>query len=272
MKENIKQKRVRFSLHKSQGFTLVEMVVVMVVVAILGAMTTDLIIMPVKSYVDLSRRTTLVNNVDSALRRMQRDIRQALPNSIRITGSGTVIEMLHTSDGGRYRQQLTFASTGDKLEITPTAQTSMDIIGALQNTPSGKLVINNTGSIGGNDVYAGDNITDISGYTSSPPNLTFSSKVFPEHSSLQHFFVVDNAVTYYCDTTNNQLLRYEGYSIASTQPNPPSGTGHVLVNQLSSCLFTYNTSASLVTLTITLTDSVGESVNLLHQVHVENDS
>ena len=93
------------SLYKYHGFTLIELVVVVVVVSILAAMSTQLITFPVISYLNLKRRTTLVDTADMTLRRMQRDIRRALPNSIRITSvtDGILLEMLHTSDGGRYR-------------------------------------------------------------------------------------------------------------------------------------------------------------------------
>lgn len=254
-----------------RGFTLVEMVVVIVVIGVLGAMTTDIITLPVKGYLELSRRTALTNNAEMALRRMQRDIRQALPNSVRITGSGKVIEMLRTTDGGRYRKSLTYAGTGDILDFS-TTDTSLDIIGALQTTPSGKLVVNNTGVIGGNDAYAGHNITDIT--SASTTQINFTAKQFPSESQNQLFFIVDKPVTYLCDTVNKQLLRYEDYSIASTQPNPPSGTAYVQVNNVSSCLFTYSSGSSsrsgLVTLTLTLTDSAGENARLFHQVHVDN--
>jgi len=253
------------------GFTLIEMVIVIVVIGVLSTMTTDIITMPVKSYMDLSRRTSLANNAEMALTRMQRDIRQALPNSIRITGSGTVIEMLRTTDGGRYRKSLTFAGTGDILDFS-TTDSSMDIIGALQSTPSGSLVINNTGVIGGNDAYAGDNLSAITSATTT--QINFSAKQFPSESQNQLFFVVDKPVTYLCDTGNNQLLRYEDYSIAATQSNPPSGASYIQVNDVSACLFAYSSGGSsrsgLVTLTITLTDSAGESVRLFHQVHVNN--
>ncbi len=192
---------------------------------------------------------------------------------MRITGSGKVIEMLRTTDGGRYRKSLTFAGTGDILNFS-TTDSSMDIIGALQNAPSGKLVINNTGVIGGNDAYAGNNITAITSATTTTSLINFTAKQFPSESLNQLFFIVDKPVTYLCDTVNQQLLRYEDYSIASTQPNPPSGTAYIQVNNVSGCLFTYSSGGSsrsgLVSLTIILTDSAGESVRLFHQVHVDN--
>ena len=101
----------------SKGFSLIELIMVIVIVGILSTMTTDIITLPVKSYIDLERRTTLVDSAEMTLRRMQRDIRRALPNSIRITG-GTAIEILHTTDGGRYRAKLASDGSGDILDFS----------------------------------------------------------------------------------------------------------------------------------------------------------
>ena len=54
---------------------------------------------------DLERRAALVDSAEIAVRRMARDIRIALPNSVRVSfvaGTGFAIEMIPTIDGGRY--------------------------------------------------------------------------------------------------------------------------------------------------------------------------
>lgn len=55
---------------------------------------------PMEGYVDLKRRAELVDQAEMSLRRMQRDIRTALPNSVRIFDSGKGVEFLHVVDGG----------------------------------------------------------------------------------------------------------------------------------------------------------------------------
>jgi MSHA biogenesis protein MshO len=265
-------------MRRQQGFTLIELITVMVVVGILAAMTTDIITLPVRSYLDLQRRTTLVDSAETTLRLMQRDIRRALPNSIRITGGGMVMELLHTSDGGRYRAQLAADGTGDLLDFT-VADDSFDVIGSLSAAPTtGDLVIYNLGESLA-DAYAGDNRASLKDTSTATAIILASPKKFPLSSPLQRFFIVDTPITYRCDPIAGTLLRYTGYGITAVHANPPTGvTGQLLVNNLAknnlACSFAYSsataTHSGLVTLQITLSDSAGESSTLIHQVHVDN--
>lgn len=259
---------------------------VIVITGIMATMTTDIITLPVKSYLDLQRRTTLVDTAELALRRMQRDIRRALPNSVRITGSGTVLELLHVEEGGRYRAKSNTGAAanaglcvadpaGDTLDFT-LKDTCFEAISALktfnpQAATGESLVVYNLGGVSA-DAYASSNRTTVVN-SGNPKTISFNAFRFPFNSPQQRFFIVDTPVTYRC--INNQLLRYSGYAIAATQPNPPtSATGQIQADKIASCKFSYDPGSSsrsgLVTLEITLTDAMNESIQLLEQVHVDN--
>eukprot|EP01133_Synstelium_polycarpum_P021102 gene21102-25353_t len=56
--------------------------------------------LPVQGYIDANARAALADLADTATRRMARDIRLALPNSVRVTGNGRYLELLLTKSGG----------------------------------------------------------------------------------------------------------------------------------------------------------------------------
>ena len=226
-------------------------------------------------YVDLARRTRLVDQAEMALRRMQRDIRHALPNSIRIDGTGTYLEMLNTLDGGRYRRYPDPVTGGDILDFD-TADTGFDVLGPLSQVPSagaGLVVYNITASGPTGNAYAPlpDNF-GLVGAGSTATHITLNPGVdFANSSPFQRFFIVDQPVTYACE--GGVLNRYDSYGITAVQQTPPGTPPALVTRGVSGCSFSYDPGASqragLVTLEITLTEQ-GETITLLHQVHVVN--
>src|SRR5918999_3289563 len=119
---------------RQRGVTLIEMVIVITITAIIASGVAVFISRPFEGYVDAARRAELTDIADTALRRITRDLRTALPNSIRITSVGSVVylEYLQTRGGGRYRAAL--ASTvplGDPLDFSDDADSTFDVIGPM---------------------------------------------------------------------------------------------------------------------------------------------
>jgi MSHA biogenesis protein MshO len=107
-----------------RGFTLVEAIVVMVITGILAGIMVLFIRRPVQNYTDAAARAELSDAADLALRRMARELRTALPNSVRLTGSpGNVwwLEFIPTTGGGQY---LTVENNPDPVKGTPLSFTS----------------------------------------------------------------------------------------------------------------------------------------------------
>src|SRR5688572_6517746 len=91
-------------MRRLSRLTLIELAIVIALVGILAAIIVQLV-QPVRSYIDSSRRAALSDTADTALRRIGRDVRLALPNSVRVATDGTThyLEFLLVRTGGRYR-------------------------------------------------------------------------------------------------------------------------------------------------------------------------
>lgn len=257
------------------GFTLIELVVVIVIVGILAALGGKLIVAPVTGYVDLARRTRLVDQADMVMRRMQRDIRHALPNSIRIDASGHYLEMLNTIDGGRYRRYPDPLNGGDILNFS-ASDDGFDVLGQLRQAPiaGDNLVIYNVSpsGINGNAYDPGSANRAVIGAGSTQTHVNLISPfTFSAPSPFQRFFIVDQPITYACE--GGILNRYMGYAVSSIQPTTTLSNAALVSRNISACTFSYDPGASqragLVTLELSLTEA-GESITLLHQIHVVN--
>jgi MSHA biogenesis protein MshO len=276
------------SRRQGRGFTLIEAIAVIVITGIIGAIVAVFIRSPVQGYFDTVRRAQLTDTADTAMRRIARDLRLALPNSVRVASSGgkTYMEFLQTRAGGRYRAECESASVGDPLIFGDASayaceaadNGSFDVIGpAVAMAAGDQIVIYNLG-ISGADAYSGDTRRTYAGVAGAVTRIQYAGGQFPLASPGQRFHVVDTPVTYECDPAGGVLRRYWGYAITTTQPTPPSGaTSALLADQIdptAGCAFAYdpniaNTRTGLVSLQLALTSS-GESVRLFHQVHVNN--
>ncbi len=293
--------RVQHSACRAQqGFTLVELIIVIVISGILATGLSNFIVQPIQGYTDLARRATLVNAADNALRRMARDVHSALPNSIRVGIGGSALEMINVVDGGRYRDDPPPGDPDKRLEFNK-ADTDFNLLGQFTSIArpfvytNQRLVIYNVGVAGADAYETGSTVITPSGTSISiAADGSFPAAGAEDHITLtpgfqfqypsptQRIYLVDTPISYVCSGGN--LYRYTGYPIAKTQlitDAALSGAGAsraLVANQVNKCTFTYTPGTSqragLLSLALklsqTLPDATTEDVQLLHQVHVDN--
>jgi len=151
--------------------TLIELVVVIATLGIIAAVAVVLIRQPLDAYRESTQRAELTDIADTALRRIGRDVRLALPNSIRVTpstGTPVYMELLLTKNGGRYRSQQDASSNGDILDFTGTnpvgSDTQFDTLVPMATTLAGQSILPNDVLVIFN-LFADPTITQSNAYT-----------------------------------------------------------------------------------------------------------
>lgn len=253
---------------RGRGFTLIEAIIVIVLTGILAAAVAVFLRAPVQAYLDVARRAELTDIADTALRRIGRDLHQALPNSIRVTAGNTAIEFIPVKTAGRYREALTNTGTGDPLDFSNPSDSSFDVIGPTVDIEDGDFIVVYNLGITGDDAYAGSNRRMESAFGTGLSVVNFLGGQFPFSSPARRFHVVDTPASYIC--AGGVLTRYWNYNFGVT---PPAGNSGVLASNVSGCRFTYEAGVTaqngIVTLELAITKD-DETVSLVQQVHVSN--
>ena len=287
---------------RNTGVTLIELAITIALVGILAAIIVQFVA-PVRSYIDSSRRAALADTADTALRRIGRDVRLALPNSTRATTAGGIhyLEIMLARTGGRYRFDVDPAATAtctggfaaDVLSFT-AADTCFKTVGNIPNlssvTANDYVVVYNLqpgtpnasayefAGTGGNKSQI---VAPLPVALAGEDRISISSHAFTFESPGNRFFIIEGPVSYICDPVAGTLTRRWGYNIVAAQPTVAftGGSSALLASGVSACNFTYDASvtaqgAGLVTMVLQLRmlDSRGdaENVNLYHAVHVNN--
>ncbi|MQY50689.1 prepilin-type N-terminal cleavage/methylation domain-containing protein [Rhodocyclus tenuis] len=275
------------------GVTLIEMVVVIAISGILLALVGMFTRTQISSYSDVANRADLADAADTALRRMARELQAALPNSVRLSAGGNMLEFVPVKDAGRYRAQPGGGASDDPADFTSTTDNSFDVFGPpVQVTAGDQLVVFNLG-IPGADVYSSTATSSTRRAltkTGTLSNLSYAvgAAQFPFASPQNRFHIVGGPVTLECapNAANpdlGTLRRHWCYGFAATQPSAfgslPVYAGctaersAVVVAGVSACTFNYAPGAlqrnGLVSMRVTLTRN-NESITLLHQVDVVN--
>lgn len=281
---------MRGLLKNQAGFTLVEMIIVIVITGIIGGIVAVFIKAPVQGYVDSARRAELTDIADTAVRRMARDVRTAVPNSVRVpnqTGCDAAtppcyIEYLQAKDGGAYSVDLP-----NNVLSFDNVDTTFDVL----NGPSGiSLAANDYVVIGssqsdGSVVYDRLGLRKVNTYVA--PLVTLAQGLAAgREMPTRRFDVVDpaqGAVTYMCETVGTDangsgtgvLRRYSGYWDFAANRTPwtqPAGNVAELANNVSACKISYdlaNQRFGLVAIHLTIKRE-NEAVSLYNEIHVNN--
>jgi len=287
---------------RQEAFTLIELVVTIAISGIVAGLLASVIQRPILAYEQVGRRARLVDHAENALRHLERDVQAALPNSLRVSGSGAALEVIPVLDGARYRRRAGVNPSGedhtaDTDILSFSGDLQFNVVGRIraltfsygtQLAAGTRLAIYNTGE----GTYAqAAAATEPGSITPGTTRLTVlndgdedqwllsSAFDFQLESPNQRLFVVQDPVSYLCDATAGSLTRFSEYGYAAAQPTVATssplnaGSPGLLAEGVSQCSFAYvpgtSSRAGLLTARLSITEG-SESIELLHQIHVGN--
>jgi MSHA biogenesis protein MshO len=278
---------------RPQGFTLVEMVVTLVLFGLIAVSLTMFFRPAFDTWMATRSRSGMTAEAANAMRIMLRDVRAAVPNSIRSPGT-SCFELVPTKAGGRYRMAVDTVHGGSVAVDPAGTTTSFDVLSPLSATPvpGDWLVVDNQNP---GDVYSGVNrsaITALSTPLASAGRhrLAIAALQFPLGYDGGRFNVVDKdeaAVFYICSGASSTLdgngdapgvlYRRSGYGFNASAPAscPAVGGAAVVATGLRACSFHYTANqgatqqSGFISLQLEFTRN-GETSSLVTGAHVVN--
>lgn len=193
----------------SRGFTLIEVIAVIVVLAILATLGGRFIVESTKSFQSTQAKSRLLNTSRQALERMSRQLRVALPYSVRLTNNNMCIEFMPIASGGNYVPIIT--STGNYVDSVPdsvnggTAKSTLDV--SPHTIDFGTAVYVSIGAMAPVELYGANPQSRATLTSRSATLLNFSpARGWLRNSVNKRFYLLDNPQAF-C-VVNNQLRFY----------------------------------------------------------------
>lgn len=202
--------------YRNSGFTLIEMILVIVVMGILATVTTSYLGLGARMYAESSDRDKLLSQSRFAVERMVRELRNVVPNSVRVDTSGNCIEFMPLLNAGRYVSIPVTPATAAVVQIfshLPVAEWNVQANDYLTIYPTEPAHIYNPA--------LGRTVRLTGATNTNPIQFTFPSTSFPVSSPSNRLYVFRSPVSY-C-VQGNQLFRYGNYVLQALQPAPGSG-------------------------------------------------
>ncbi|MGL4900070.1 MAG: PilW family protein [Shewanella sp.] len=268
----------------AQGFTLVEMVTVILILGILVVGVSSFIIFGTRMFVESSTVDQVLSQSRFALERMTRELRSALPNSVRLNGDNLTyqcIEFVPTEASTSYVA----------MPIAPSAAALSGTV--MVDNLSSKLAVNQYAWIyplTERDVYdaAAQKRAQINSMSTlaNQMTLTFTANVrFADASPRQRIYFASAPVSYCVEkapaANELTLTRYTGYGLVASQPAPKDmGSGVLMAQGIANALTSSADLPFILTPSSLVNNAMvqlqprfnvnGETLQYRHQVQVIN--
>ncbi len=255
-----------------QGFTLMELVLVIVILGIVALASSRMVFFGVDTFVSGASRQHMASTGRFITERLSRELRNAVPGSVEAINGGTCLNFRPIAGAFHYLE----------LPVAPSAASQTAIVMSDDNfaydtTREDYLVVVN--ALRPDDFETASEgaavLLSSNGYTSVGDNayqLTFAdAHQFPDDSPAERLYISYETIRY-CLVGGSQIYRYETHLESGDAVTTEGGVlmGQWFANQASEPLFKLNDAnyeGALVELTLRLTEH-DEEVVLHHEIHL----
>lgn len=217
--------------NNQRGFTLVELVMVLVLLGVMAVSIGGFITLSSQTFVNVSSRDQALSNVRFVIERLNREVRNAVPNSVRIAGNClefipiqssafytelptdatsksdqiTAVEFYNQSGSNEYMCELHSGVCADVVSVYGLNEAAL-----YKNVHS--ALAPDTGQI-----FSIKSIAAASGNTKL---ITLNKNVaFEDESPTKRLYIMNSPVSFCHD--GDEVWRYENYDINDAQQTPP---------------------------------------------------
>ena len=222
-------KKLSFINKRESGFTLLELIIVIIILGVMSVGISGFISLTTQTYLNVSERDDLLSSARFAVERLNREIRNAVPNSIRVSNNAAkqCIEFVPIKASTIYTDiPVTPDIKSEEISVVSFININDDPYTCSGTCADFAVVYPLTSSdIYNFDIDSGDGkVTQFNAFTNmvgdiwTLPIKPTGGMVFDEHSPTNRLYVFDSTVSYCVE--NFRLSRFQSSSFNINQALP----------------------------------------------------